>query len=52
AIWEPELLDCSYGFRPGHGAHDALRRVAEVMTLERTRWVVEADIKGFLDIAS
>ncbi|MFZ0789523.1 MAG: reverse transcriptase domain-containing protein [Chromatiaceae bacterium] len=52
AIWEPELLDCSYGFRPGHGAHDALRRVAEVMTLERTRWVVEADIKDFLDAAS
>jgi RNA-directed DNA polymerase len=49
AIWEPEFLDCSYGFRPGRGAHDALRRVAEVMTLERTQWVVEADIKGFFD---
>jgi retron-type reverse transcriptase len=32
AIWEPEFLDCSYGFRPGRSAHDALRRVAEVIT--------------------
>jgi RNA-directed DNA polymerase len=47
AIWEPEFRACSYGFRPGRGAHDALRRVAEVITNERTQWVVEADIKGF-----
>ncbi len=32
AIWEPEFRDCSYGFRPGRSAHDALRRVAEVIT--------------------
>ncbi|MEA3644346.1 MAG: reverse transcriptase domain-containing protein, partial [Lamprobacter sp.] len=47
AIWEPEFRDCSYGFRPGRSAHDALRRLAEVITNERTQWVVEADIKGF-----
>ena len=49
AIWEPEFRDCSYGFRPGRSAHDALRRVAEVITNGRTQWVVEADIKGFFD---
>ena len=32
AIWEPEFCDCSYGFRPGRSAHDALRRVAEIVT--------------------
>lgn len=52
AIWEPEFCDCSYGFRPGRGAHDALRRVAEVITNGRTQWVVEADIKGFFDHVS
>jgi len=52
AIWEPEFQDCSYGFRPGRSAHDALRRVAEVITNERTQWVVEADIKGFFDHVS
>ena len=24
AVYEQEFLDCSYGFRPGRGAHDAL----------------------------
>ncbi len=52
AIWEPEFCDCSFGFRPGRSAHDALRRVAEVITNEGTQWVVEADIKGFLDASS
>ena len=49
AIWEPEFRDCSYGFRPGRNAHQALKRLAEVITVERTQWVVEADIKGFFD---
>lgn len=52
AIWEPEFRDCSYGFRPNRSAHDALRRVAEVITNERTQWVVEADIKGFFNHVS
>ena len=52
AIWEPEFRNCSYGFRPGRSAHDALKRVAEVTTNERTQWVVEADIKGFFDHVS
>jgi hypothetical protein len=49
AIWEPEFRDCSYGFRPGRNAHQALKRLAQVITVERTQWVVEADIKGFFD---
>ena len=48
-IWEPEFRDCSYGFRPGRNAHQALRRLAEVVTRERTQWIVEADIRGFFD---
>lgn len=49
AIWEPEFRDCSYGFRPGRNAHQALKRLGEIITLERTQWLVEADIKGFFD---
>jgi len=52
AIWEPEFCECSYGFRPGRSAHDALRRVAEIITNEHTQWVVEADVKGFFDHVS
>ena len=51
-IWEPEFRDCSYGFRPGRDAHGALRRLAEIITNEKTQWVVEADIKGFFDHVS
>lgn len=49
AIWEPEFWHCSYGFRPHRNAHQALARLAEVVTHENTQWVVEADIKGFFD---
>lgn len=49
AIWEPEFQDCSYGFRPNRSAHDALRRLAEIITNEQTQWVVEADIRAFFD---
>jgi group II intron reverse transcriptase/maturase len=52
AIWEPEFLDSSFGFRPGLSAHDALARVAQVITNEGTQWVVEADIKGFFNHVS
>src|SRR6202790_55355 len=49
AIWEPEFRDCSYGFRPERNAHQALKRLAEIITVKHTQWVVEADIKGFFD---
>ena len=49
AIWEPEFRDCSYGFRPERNAHQALKRLAEIITVTRTQWVVEVDIKGFFD---
>jgi RNA-directed DNA polymerase len=49
AIWEPEFRDCSYGFRPGRSAHQALARLNHIIEAERTQWLVEADIKGFFD---
>jgi RNA-directed DNA polymerase len=52
AIYEPEFRDGSYGFRPGRSAHDALRRLAEIITQEGTQWLVEADIQGFFDHVS
>jgi RNA-directed DNA polymerase len=49
AIWEPEFRDCSYGFRPERNAHQALKRLAEIIAVKHTQWIVEADIKGFFD---
>ena len=31
AIYEQDFLDCSYGFRPGRSAHDALRTLDRVV---------------------
>jgi RNA-directed DNA polymerase len=47
-IFEWEFLDCSYGFRPGRGAKDALREVDDALRHGAT-WVVDADLKGYFD---
>ena len=47
-IFENEFAEQSYGFRPGRGAKDALRRVVQLLQQGR-RWVVDADIKGYFD---
>lgn len=49
AVYEQEFLDCSYGFRPGRGAHDALEALRHEMMEMRGGWVLEADIERFFD---
>lgn len=49
AIYEQDFLDCSYGFRPGRGAHDAIRRLNEVISRGHANFIVEADIVSFFD---
>jgi RNA-directed DNA polymerase len=48
-VWEPEFRNCSYGYRPNKSAHDALKQLNHIIKIERTQWVVEADIKGFFN---
>lgn len=48
-VYEPRFLDCSYGFRPGRGAHDVLREINRCVMKGRVNYVLEADIKGFFD---
>lgn len=47
-IFESNFLDCSYGFRPGRNAHQAIGEV-ERLRDEGYLWVVDADIKSFFD---
>ena len=47
-IYEAELLDCSYGFRPHHNQHQALGAVDRMMYREYVNWVLDADIKAYL----
>ena len=47
-IFEHTFAEDSYGFRPGRGAKDALRRVDELLKAGKS-WVVDADLKGYFD---
>jgi RNA-directed DNA polymerase len=49
AIYEADFRDCSYGFRPGRSAHQALRTIHDAIISERVNWVFEADIRKFYD---
>jgi len=49
AVYEQDFLPCSYGFRPGRSAHDALQAVWSQMMTLGGGWVLEADIEGFFD---
>lgn len=47
-IFEREFAEHSYGFRPGRGCKDALRRVDQLLKQGKT-WVVDADLKSYFD---
>ena len=49
AIYEQDFLDCSYGFRPGRSAHDAVRTLDRVVHRGKVNWILEADIVSFFD---
>lgn len=49
AIYEQDFLDCSFGFRPGRGAHDAIRALNGVIDRGDANYIVEADIVSFFD---
>jgi RNA-directed DNA polymerase len=49
AIYEMDFLPCSYGYRPGIGAHEAIRDLTDELQWKGHHFVVEADIKGFFD---
>ena len=47
-IYEPKLVETSYGFRPGRSAHDALRKSLEYLK-EGYEWAVDMDLEKFFD---
>ena len=49
AVYEQDFLDCSYGFRPGRGCHDALKILTHTIEKGKVNYIVDADIKGFFD---
>ena len=49
AIYEQDFLECSFGFRPNRGCHDALQLLDKILNKPSIRYVVDTDIKGFFD---
>ncbi len=47
-IFEADFLECSYGFRSGRCAHDALDAIRETIN-DGYPIILDADIKGFFD---
>jgi RNA-directed DNA polymerase len=47
AIYEQDFLPCSFGGRPGRGAHQALATLHERIAGSKVGWVLEADLKNF-----
>jgi RNA-directed DNA polymerase len=47
-IFERQFAEHSYGFRPGRGCKDALRRVDRLLHEGKT-WVVEVDFQSYFD---
>ena len=49
AVYEQDFLDCSYGFRPGRSAHQALDALWHRLMELRGGCVLEIDIRKFFD---
>lgn len=49
AIYEQDFHDCSYGFRPGRSAHQALESLWQQTMRTGGGWILEVDIRKFFD---
>jgi group II intron reverse transcriptase/maturase len=48
-IYEQDFLPCSYGFRPGRSAHQALQELWRQAMRVNGGWILEVDIRKFFD---
>lgn len=49
AVYEQDFLDCSYGFRTGRSAHQALASLWAGLMRMDGGWVLDVDIQSFFD---
>jgi RNA-directed DNA polymerase len=52
AVYEQDFLPCSYGFRPGRSAHQALQELRTGFMRQGLRWVIDLDIEKYFDSIS
>jgi RNA-directed DNA polymerase len=48
-IYEQDFLTCSYGFRPGRSAHQALQALWQQLAQMGGGWVLDVDVRKFFD---
>jgi len=48
-VYEQDFLECSYGFRPGRSAHQALEDLRNQLMKMGGGWVLEVDISNYFD---
>jgi retron-type reverse transcriptase len=48
-IYEQDFRDCSYGFRPGRSAHQALEALWQQTMKSDGGWIIDVDIRKFFD---
>ena len=49
AVYEQDFLPCSYGFRPGRSAYQALRDLRQAIWSRHLYWVIDLDIRKYFD---
>jgi RNA-directed DNA polymerase len=49
AVYEQDFLNCSYGFRPGRSAHQALGKLRDTLMEMGGGWALEVDIRKYFD---
>ena len=48
-IFDPDFHPSSYGYRPGRGCHDAIRKAVLFMRRYKRQWVVDMDLSKCFD---
>lgn len=48
-IYEHDFRDCSYGFRPGRSAHQAVAKIRDHLMAMGGAWVLDVDLRKFFD---
>jgi group II intron reverse transcriptase/maturase len=49
SIYEPLFLECSYGFRPKRGCHDAIKALHQYLYRNEVQTVIDVDLASYFD---
>lgn len=47
SIYEPLFYECSFGFRPGRGCHDAIKALHQHLYRYKNQVIIDIDLKNF-----